>query len=172
MANFDKLTDELAGKAVLATGVSAAKRALQDALLTEDERAAREAELARTKKSGRTKLIAYAVIGLMLVIGAIGLALSYWHWFLLAGLASAAALYARSRLRKRREPRAEVAVPVEREVIAAPDSVPRVLARREPPTKLATELPTPRPPPAEDAEVEAEAVDAELAAMKARLRKG
>lgn len=181
MADLDKLTDELAGKAALATGMSVAKRALQDALLTDEQRQARDAEQARAKKSQRTKWIAYGVIGLLLLIGVVGLALTYWYWFLLAGIASLGVLYARSRLRKRREESGKPEEAEKAEAEGAPSTaspkVEKSPARREaarPAPVSEEEQPAPRAPrrpTPEEAEAEAEAVDAELAAMKARLRK-
>lgn len=175
MADLDKLTDELTGKAARAAGMSVAKRALQDALLTDDEREARDGDLASAKKSRRTKTIVYAAIGLLLFIGVIGLALSYWHWFLLAGVAGAAGLYVRSRLRKRRTPRGGDAELVESETSAVEAAAARRERARSTAAQAAAqvepEAPAPRRPTAEEAEADAEAVDAELAAMKARLRK-
>lgn len=179
MADLDKLTDELAGKAALATGMKVAKRALSDALLSDEERAARDAEEAKAKKGQQTKWIVYGVIGLLLVVGLIGLAVAYWYWFLLAGLAALGVLYGRHRWRKRREARGEIAPATDEDAELREEiELPRTSSRREavrsaPASSRAepAEPPAPRKPTAEEAEAEAEAVDAELAAMKARLKK-
>ena len=199
MADFDKMTDDLADKAALATGVNAAKRALQDALLSDEERAARKVELERTSKSRRNKLIAYGVIAVLLVVGVVGLALTYWYLFLLAGLLGVGAIYARGRLRARRAGRAATAseraadatASEARAALAArparaapePSASTKAMARGEP-TALAN---APEPDASRDedgralaqtqaqvdaaAAEDADAVEAELAALKARLRR-
>lgn len=101
MADLDKLTDDLTTKAALAAGKNAAKRAVESLLSSDEEKAKQEAERAAKSKSGRNKLIAYGVVGLLILVGLFGMLVSYWQWFLLLGLLSAGGLYGWYRLRKR-----------------------------------------------------------------------
>jgi Flp pilus assembly protein TadB len=103
MAAPRKVAQDLATKSALAAGTSAAKRAIEDLMSTDQERARMDAERAAHAKRRRTKRIAFGLVGLLLVLGAIGLLLSYWHWFLLLGLLGLVAFYGRYRWRNRRK---------------------------------------------------------------------
>lgn len=144
MSEDEKPAGDLRAKAAFAL----AKRALDDALLGDEERAKRDA----LAKRNRTKRIVQIVIGALIVVGLIGLMLNYWYWALLLGLVGAAGFYARYRWRARRAARKklEPAAPVE---VAAPKRV-----RIEPPARVAEE--------ASD-----ESIDDDLAELKARLKK-
>lgn len=142
----------LTAKAAFTAAKDAAERALEDALSTERERAARKAEEAEKAKRRRKKRLVLAVLGLVIVLGVVGLALRYWYWFLLLGLAGIVALYARHRWRRfragRREKEAEVPAKKEPRELSAP--------------------PAPRLAPPEPA---GPSVEDELAELKARLKK-
>ena len=77
--DLKKATDELTTKAVFAAAKDKAERALEDALSTDEERAARKAEEDAAAKKKRTKLLIMGGVGLLLVLGAIGLVIHYWH---------------------------------------------------------------------------------------------
>lgn len=176
MADLDKLSDELTSKAAAAAGRRAAKRAIDDLLSTDEDRAEREAERATTSKSRRNKLILYGVIGLLLVVGTIGMVLNYWHWFILAGLFGVAGLYAWRAISKRR---AAKSVPEAVRVEAPPAEAPvaeakveeDVEAKRERMLAMQREREREASARAEADAVEQQEIDDELAAMKARLRK-
>ncbi|MFO0619175.1 MAG: hypothetical protein U0414_41685 [Polyangiaceae bacterium] len=80
------MADDITTKAAIAAGRRAVKRAADDLLLSDDEKAARTAEEERAAKSRRWKWIAGLILAVVLVIGVVGLVLSYWYWFLLAGV--------------------------------------------------------------------------------------
>ncbi len=101
MAERKRISDDLATQAALAAGKNAAKRAVEDLLSTDEEKAQQEAEDAAKAKRRRTKLIIYAVVGLLIVLGVVGLVINYWQWFILAGVVGLLALFGYSRLRKR-----------------------------------------------------------------------
>ncbi len=153
MDELKKVAGQLSGKAALVAARDAAQRAIEDALSTDEERAERKAEQAALAKRKRTKWIILGVVALMLLLGVIGLLLSYWQWFLLAGLVGVAGLYGRYRWRASRASikkpetvrREEVQVDVE------PRNVPVVVKAK----------------PEPDASIEDE-----LAALKARVDKG
>lgn len=165
MADPKKVVDDLTAQAALAAGKDAARRAVEDLLSTDEEKAQKEAERAAQSKRRRNKLIAYSVVGLILVLGLVGMVLSYWQWFVLAGLVGVAGLYARHRLRKRwrekREQRGELKAAEEKQKLRLP-AEPRQVSPRAPAEK-------PRDEQARLAEEKE--VDQELAAMKARLKK-
>jgi hypothetical protein len=171
-----KQSEELAAKAALAMGEAAARRAVDGFLKSgaEDEAGEKDADPARSK-SRRNKLIAFAVVGLLIVVGVIGMVVSYWHWFLLAGLLGLAGLYGWSRVRGRFR---------KKDVKDDETSALRVAAREDGGAARARADAAParsRPTREEQhararAEAEAEAIAArevedELEAMKARLRK-
>jgi Flp pilus assembly protein TadB len=121
MTDLDDAAQKLATKATLRAARDAASKALEDALLTDEERAQRKVADAAAAKRKRQKVIVFSVVGLLLVLGIVGLVISYWHWFLLAGLVGLVALYGRYRWRKRRgekpNPPRKVASPVARVAI-------------------------------------------------------
>ncbi|MBL8742388.1 MAG: hypothetical protein JNK04_14870, partial [Myxococcales bacterium] len=102
MADLKRLAEDATTKAAIAAGKDAAKRALDDLLSTDEEKAKREAEKAGEQKSRRWKYIALGVLALCLVVGVVGLMLKFWTYFLFAGVLGVAALYGWWRLRKRR----------------------------------------------------------------------
>ncbi len=154
MSDLKKAANELSAKAAFNAAKDRAERAIQDALSTEEERAQRKAEREALAKKKRTKWIILGVIGLVLLIGIVGMALRYWHWFLFAGLVAVAALYGRYRWRKfRSAQKKEPVAPrvVETEVVEE--------RREEPPLvqQTSTEPDT--------------SIEDELAALKARVKK-
>lgn len=152
----DDPLEALAAKAAARAGKDAAERAVAGLRGEENE-------------GRRWRLVVYAVLGLCLVLGVVGFVLSYWMYFLGAGVLGALAVLGYWRLKARlaasREPEAAAApakaperVRVEPEV-AAPAPEPQVDARAR-----AQAL-------AEARAADAQAVEDELAAMKARLRR-
>ncbi len=179
MSDLKKVTDELAAKAALAAGKDAAKRAVADLFESDEDKTKKEAERSEASKKKRTKYIAYAVVALLLVLGLVGLVLSYWQYFLLAGLLGVAGLYGYWRLRKRlrasgeepeqEEKAAPVANKIEKKAEPAPEPtrIDTEALRREQAEKRAREARA-----LEEARaVEAQAIDDELAAMKAKLKR-
>ncbi|MEM1033366.1 MAG: hypothetical protein AAGN82_23735 [Myxococcota bacterium] len=188
-----ELKDELTSRAVGTAGRDAARRAVEDLLLSDDEKAARaQAELA-TRKRRRQKLLLYGVIGILLVVGVLGFLVSYWPYFLLAGGLGVAGLYGRHRWRQRKEARAlassdetekTTAAVTEDEGAARRIDVtpPRPKSTRPEAKSKATVRGDGDPGPsasteaadatarAEAAALEAQEIEDELAAMKARLR--
>lgn len=195
MSEFDKLKRELAAEAALTAGKDAAKKLVGDLLSTEEEKKAKalEAEQAEAdKKKRRTKYIAFGVIGLLLVVGLIGLVLSYWQYFLLAGVLGLGALYGWYRLKKRFKggdaeleegASAKEAVGAKTSKATPKLDKPAVKARIEAPPKPSAEeveakrrereaeAEEARAARARDKAAEEEAIDAELRELKARLKK-
>lgn len=157
MGDLKRASEELTAKAAFSAAKQAAERALEDALSSDEERAQRKVEQAALAKRKRTKLIVLGVVGFLLVLGVIGMVLSYWHWFLLLGLVGLLALYGRHRWRARREEKQETAASAPAEAAA-----PRAL---EPPVRVARRA---APEPRED---DGEAIEDELARLKSRLDK-
>jgi hypothetical protein len=165
MVDPKKAAEELGAKAAFAKAKQAAERAIQDALMSDEERAKAEAERAALAKRKRNKTIAFAIVGVLLVLGAIGMVLSYWQWFFLAGLVGLAGLYARHRWRKSRRAKREKAA----EEPVAPK-------QERAPAKLRVKPePEPRAPAApvvdESSKETKQAIEDELAALKARVQK-
>lgn len=169
-ADPKKVVDELTAKAALSAGRDAARRAVEDLLSSDEEKAEREAERAAQAKRRRKKLLAWIVAGAILAIGLVGMMIHYWQWFILAGLVGLAGLYGWHRLKKRlRRP--------------APDGATAEAPRALEPKKLRVTEPEPsaeelRERRAREAVARAEArvaerheVDDELAELKARLKK-
>jgi len=100
------LKDEIAARAVVSAGKEAAKRALDEILPPEKDAAGSE-EKGKESSSRRWWIIAGVIAAVLIVVGVIGLVLTYWKWFLLAGVLGLGALYgyyrARSRLRDRKK---------------------------------------------------------------------
>lgn len=156
MSDLKKAANEMSAKAALSAAkdaASAAKNAIGDALSTEEERAQRKAERAALAKKRRTKWIVLGVIALLLVLGMIGLAVHYWHWFLLAGLVALAALYGRYRWRRSRKAHTKAASPRAQEVRVT-------IEQREEPAAI--QQPSVEPD---------SSIEDELAALKARVKK-
>lgn len=154
MGDLKRASEELTARAAFSAAKQAAERALEDALSSDEERAQRKAEQAALAKRKRTKLIVLGVVGFLLVLGVIGMVLSYWHWFLLLGLVGLLALYGRHRWRARRAEKQETAA----EVSTKPSAV-------EPPARVARRA-APEPP-----EDDGQAIEDELARLKSRLDK-
>lgn len=150
MSDLKKAAEELGATAALSQAKRAAGRALEDAFSTDEEREAREAREAEEQKKKRRKLLLYGVVGLFLVLGAVGLVLNYWQYFLLAGVVGLLGLYGRHRWRKRRAPKQSPA------------------ASKKAPERLA---PKARVQPAINALEPDRSVDDELAELKSRLQK-
>ena len=179
MSDLRRTTDELATKAALAAGRDAARRAMDDLLSTDEEKAEKAAAGEHASKSRRTKLIVYAVVGLLLVLGVVGFVLSYWQWFLLLGVAGVVGVVGWHRLRKRlkagkSEPTAALGSNEGRRVKTQAPSEALLGAPKQPVGMHAAQDRQAR----DDARVreelrtaEEEAVEEELAAMKARLNK-
>jgi len=173
MADLKRLTEDATTKAALAAGKDAAKRALDDLLLTDEEKTKRDATEVEDKKSNRWKYLAIAVLGICLAVGFVGLMLSYWQWFLLAGVFGVAGLYAYWRLRKsRKKEPVEAALPAK--AAKAELEEPKARVAEAPRLSDAERLEAAATRARQQAEARAEAeqaVDDELAAMKARLKK-
>jgi hypothetical protein len=187
LADLEDLKKELASRAALVAGKDAAKRFAEDLLTSDEEKKAKEA----ASKSRRTKYLAYGVVGLLLVLGAVGLVLSYWQYFLLAGLLGVAGLYGYFRLRGRLgTSKAEL----ETKELRVGEQAPKALAPKQSLTREARDAEIARAALAEEeahlAELRAreeaakmralreeqrradeQAIDDELSAMKARLKK-
>ncbi len=176
MADLDK---EILARAALAAGKDAAKRKLDEVLGDEaPEKDAPKDE--KSSKSRRWKIAIIAVLVLALGIGLVGLMISYWQWFLAAGVVGLAALYGYYRWRRRKrdteteaeaeaparaakeEPKARVAPLEDQDEVAL-----RALEREKAARERARQAEAAREA---RAQMEQE-VDDELAAMKARLKK-
>ena len=152
----DKATDDLRAKAAFAVAKHAVERALDDAMLSDEERTKKRAEESSLARSKRNKRIAIGIIGLLLLIGVIGLVLNYWYWALLLGVVGAAGWYARRRWRARGAAKKKV----ERKKVE-PAAI-----REAPARKVRVE---PRPAPI--AEPSDESIDDDLAELKARMKR-
>lgn len=150
MSDLEKATRELGTRAAFAAAKNAAERALDEALLSDEERAERRAEQDALARRKRTKRIAQVAIGSLLVVGLVGLMIHYWYWALLLGVVGALGVYARHRWRKRKRKKLE-APRVRAEPVEAP-----VQARIAPPAASVEEP---------DASIEED-----LAALKARIK--
>ena len=153
MSDDDK-ADDLRAKAAFAVAKHAVERALDDAMLSDEERAKRRAEETSLARSKRNKRIALGVIGALLLIGLVGLMLNYWYWALLLGVVGAAGWYARRRWRARAASREKIVAPV--------------ATREAPARKVRVE---PRAARQVTAEPSDESIDADLAELKSRMRK-
>lgn len=167
MADLKKLAEDATTKAMIAAGKDAAKRAAQDLLSSDADREAKEVEDPQASKKRRTKLIVLGVLGLFVFIGLVGLLLNYWQWFLALGVLGMGGLYGYYKLRARRalkqkDEATRVEAAKQAEVEVAEETA--RLAAAEERTRDARAL-------AEARAAEAQAVDDELAAMKARIKK-
>jgi Flp pilus assembly protein TadB len=149
MSDAEKPGDDLRANAALAVAKHAAERALEDALLTDDERAKRRAEQDALARRKRTTRIALVAIGALLVVGLVGLMFHYWYWSLLLGLVGVAGLYGRHRLRGRRARREK------QRIEQAADAQPKA--------RIA--------PAAESIEAPDSSIEDDLAELKARMKR-
>ena len=152
----DKATDDLRARAAFAVAKHAVERALDDAMLSDEDRAKKRAEETALSRSKRNKRIAIGVIGLLLLIGVIGLVLNYWYWALLLGLLGAGGWYARRRWRARKSAK------------KSPKKLEPATTQREAPVARKVRV-EPRPAPV--AEPSDESIDDDLAELKARMKR-
>lgn len=177
MADLKKLADEATAQAALAIGKEAARKATRE-LLSDDADKAGDGPI-KPSKAKLWKFGAIALVGLLLVVGLLGLVLTYWYWFLAAGVLGLAGLVGYWKLKGRAKGKA--ALP---EAAAEPAARVRVKEEALPPPKV--EAATPKGPSEAERRAELEArtraaaearalreqeVEDELAAMKARLKK-
>ena len=155
MADPKDLKRELTTRALLEAGKDAAKRAIEDFTLTDDEKAARDAERAEAAKRRRWKWIAIGVVGLVLVISLIFLLAKIWMWILGFALLAAASVaiyfYARRKWQSLREPTVR--------------ELPKPEETRPEPRRVS------EPPPVIDRDARERQIDEELAALKAKTRR-
>lgn len=182
MSDLEQLAKDATTRAALSAGKDAAKRAERavGSLLADEEAPAKDES---EKKSRNYKIIAVVVLGLFAVIGIVGLLLSYWYWFLVAGVVGLAGLIGYSRLKSRLGKAKASKQVASREVAASDAAEPALEPART--ARVAIDDEPKKPSQAElraaaeakaKAIAEAEAireqeVDDELAAMKARLKK-
>lgn len=149
-----KKADEAAARALFEAGKNAAKRALEDFGLSEEEKAVREAERAREAKLRRYKWIAIGVGGLIVILALIFLIAKIWMWVLLLTALGVGGYLAYRWARAR---------------LSAPPEIKVVQAKREedvPPPKVVAVL-----PPKRDREDEAARIERELEALKKKVEK-
>lgn len=101
MSEHERTPDELAAQAALAAGRQYAERAVHGLVSSEVDEDDSDATPEAPTKRRRFKLVAFGVVALLIVLGALGMVVSYWHWFLLAGVLGAVGLYGWYRVRKR-----------------------------------------------------------------------
>ena len=158
-----------------------------DEILPPDNDAPGSGEKGKESRSRRWWIILGVIAAVLIVVGVIGLVLTYWKWFLLAGVLGLGALYgyyrARSRLRDRKKkPTESTSAPKVRVETTSKttESTPEDRTEKERATKeRAADIARLRElEAARDAAAEREAhearereVDDELAAMKARIKR-
>ncbi|MGZ3454762.1 MAG: hypothetical protein ACXVEF_34485 [Polyangiales bacterium] len=150
-----KKADEAAARALFEAGKDAAKRALEDFGLSDEEKATREAERARDAKLRRWKWIAIVaaifVVGLALVF----LIAKFWLWVLLLAVVAVGGYIAYRWARGKLAAGPEIkVVPAKREV----EEVPKPKA-------------APVLPPMRDPDEEAARIERELQALKKKVEK-
>ena len=158
MADPKDLKRELTTKALLDAGRDAAKRAIEDFTLSDDEKAAREAERAAEAKRRRWKWIAIGVGALVLVISLIFLLAQIWMWILgiavVAAIAVAIYYYAQRKWRAMREPKVRE-LPKSEEIVEETRPAPRIA----------------KDVPVIDHDARERQIDEELAALKAKTKR-
>jgi hypothetical protein len=173
MADLEKLRDEAAARAALSTVKNAARRALDDLTMSDEEKAAREAERARASRVGRWKLIAGGVVAVLALLALLSLLAKLWAWLvglaLVAALAYAGYFYLRPKLfgRKVRVELGSKAPPVD-ERPAQPEAIDPALAA-EALRKQEAEAEAAR---ARAKVLREQAIDDELAALKSKVKNG
>lgn len=160
-------------RALLEAGKDKAKRALEDFTLTDEERAARDAERERETKLGRYKWIAIGIGGLLVVISLFFLLAKLWVYVLLLAVLGAIGFGVYHYVRPRVSAKYDALVdPKEKPELSAkvidvetvPESRPesRPAGREEPRSKI-------EQPPRETAAEQEKRIDDELAALKAKV---
>ena len=173
MSDFKKLRDEAAAKAALSTVKDAARRAFDDLTMSDEDKALREAERAREAKLRKWKLIGGAVVAVLALLAILSILAKLWAWIvglaLLAGLAYAVYFFVWPKLFGPKV-RVEVeATPAPPEPVRAP--------REELEPEVEAEAQREQEAEAEAARARAKvlqerAIDDELAALKAKVKKG
>ncbi len=149
--------NDLRAKAAFAVAKHAVERAIDDAMLSEEERAKRRTEETSLARSKRNKRIALGVIGALLLIGLVGLVLNYWYWALLLGLLGAAGWYARRRWRARATSRKKIVPTAPRHIEGEAPAPARKVRVEQGPAPIA--------------EPSDESIDDDLAELKSRMRR-
>ncbi len=90
MSEIDDLARKASARAALSAGKNAARKAIEDLTLSDEERAARDEAETKAAKARRWKYLAIGIVGLFLLIGIVGMLASLWKYFL--GLALLAVL--------------------------------------------------------------------------------
>ncbi len=167
VTDLKKQAEDATKKAMVEASTDAAKRAALGLFSSDDDPSSEPNDEAGASKSKRNKLILLAALGLFVVIGVLGMLMSYWHWFLALGVTGLGGLYLRRRVKRRlAERREEQATRVE---VSRPEEQARKAKdakRREADVQISNARAR--------AEAEAEAAHAiedELEALKARLDK-
>ncbi|MFO0552335.1 MAG: hypothetical protein U0271_28365 [Polyangiaceae bacterium] len=193
MSDLKDLGRDASTKAALAAGKDAAKRALDDLLLSDEEKEKRSLAEKQAARRRRWKYVAIGVVSLLLLAGLVGLVMAYWQWFLAAGILGLAGLLGyyqlRRKLRAKRAAKeeanaeaekAEKTEAKERKRVEKSSPPPKAAAKPEPVRVASTDQSveeirrrTAELRAAREAReaAEAAAVDEELAAIKARLKK-
>lgn len=103
MADFKKLADEAAAKAALKSVKGRVQSAFEELTMTEEERALREAERAREAKLTKYKWIAGAILAVLVFLAVMSILAKLWAWFvglaILGGIAYAIYFYLRPRVK-------------------------------------------------------------------------
>lgn len=160
MADFKKLADEAAAKAALERVKGAARRALDDLTLTDEEKALRAAEQEKESRIRKWKWIAGGVVAVLVFLAVMSILAKLWAWFvglaILAGIAYAIYFYLRPKV-KAVQVRAVAQIEAHRAEEEQADAAAEAERTREAEraAKAARE----------------QAIDDELAALKARTKK-
>jgi hypothetical protein len=107
VTDLKKQAEDAARKAMAEAGKDAAKRAALGLFSSDDNAAAEPSDEEPGSNKTRNKLILLGVLGLFVVIGVLGMLMSYWHWFLALGVAGIGGLYLRRRIASRLAARRE-----------------------------------------------------------------
>ncbi|MBL8715725.1 MAG: hypothetical protein JNL79_07000 [Myxococcales bacterium] len=167
MSEIDDLARKASARAALSAGKNAARKAIEDLTLSDEERAARDEAEAKAAKARRWKYLAIGIVGLCLLIGIVGMLASLWKYFLGLALLAALGFYVYWRLRPLLASRkVRVAEQVERKRVA--DESKQLEADRQAQAVAAERAAI----AAERAAIAKEqAIEDELAALKAKAKK-
>jgi hypothetical protein len=170
MSDLKRLTKDATTKAAISVGREAARCAVGDLLSSEGESKATTEDTSRSR-ARRWKVGLVVGLGLLVVLGLVGLVLSYWLWFLGAGLLGLGGLFGWWRIRRRFTGKKEigkatepVAAKVERVRVAPVEPVAALHRAESAPGAHASEEAS-----EENGAAQEQAIEEELAAMKARL---